>query len=139
LNSAWSAPRKPMPPRPSKLDAFKPVIDARPPMTMRPLFPPLSSRWRFPGRCYGRPRRRSSAYPPQSAGSSGWGIDGTIRATAAAFTEPTLRSLDPIHLATAQVLTNESGAVLLAFVTYDRRLLHSAKAAGLPTASPGQR
>jgi len=27
LGSAWPAPRKPMPPRPSKLDAFKPVID----------------------------------------------------------------------------------------------------------------
>ena len=65
-------------------------------------------------------------------------IDNTIRATAAAFAEPTLRSLDAIHLATAQVLTNESGSELLAFVTYDRRLLHSAKAAGLPTASPGQ-
>jgi uncharacterized protein len=65
-------------------------------------------------------------------------IDSTIRATAAAFAEPTLRSLDAIHLATAQVLTNESGSPLLAFVTYDRRLLDSAKAAGLPTASPGQ-
>ena len=65
-------------------------------------------------------------------------IDSTIRATAAAFTEPTLRSLDAIHLATAQVLTTESGATLTAFVTYDRRLLDSAKAAGLPTASPGQ-
>ncbi|MEV7627546.1 type II toxin-antitoxin system VapC family toxin [Actinoplanes sp. NPDC089786] len=65
-------------------------------------------------------------------------IDNTIRATAAAFTEPTLRSLDAIHLATAQVLTNESGTTLIAFVTYDRRLLDSAKAAGLPTASPGQ-
>jgi hypothetical protein len=65
-------------------------------------------------------------------------IDGTIRATAAAFTEPTLRSLDAIHLAPAQVLTHESGAALLAFVTYDRHLLDSAKAVGLPTASPGQ-
>jgi len=65
-------------------------------------------------------------------------IDSTIRATTAAFAEPTLRSLDAIHLATAQVLTNESGAELLAFVTYDRRLLDAAKAAGLPTASPGQ-
>jgi predicted nucleic acid-binding protein len=65
-------------------------------------------------------------------------IDSTIRATAAAFAEPTLRSLDAIHLATAQVLTNESGAELLAFVTYDRRLLDAAKAAGLPAASPGQ-
>ena len=65
-------------------------------------------------------------------------IDSTIRATAAAFDEPTLRGLDAIHLATAQVLTNESGTALIAFVTYDRRLLDSAKAAGLPTASPGQ-
>jgi predicted nucleic acid-binding protein len=64
-------------------------------------------------------------------------IDSTVRATAAAFTEPTLRSLDAIHLATAQILTNESGTTLIAFVTYDRRLLDSAKAAGLPTASPG--
>ncbi len=65
-------------------------------------------------------------------------IDGTIRATAAAFAEPTLRSLDAIHLATAHVLVNESGATLTAFVTYDRRLLTSAQTAGLPTASPGQ-
>jgi predicted nucleic acid-binding protein len=65
-------------------------------------------------------------------------IDGTIRATAAAYAEPTLRSLDSIHLATAQVLTNESGTPLLAFVTYDKRLLECAKAAGFPTASPGQ-
>ncbi|MER5456848.1 type II toxin-antitoxin system VapC family toxin [Micromonospora sp. NPDC002389] len=65
-------------------------------------------------------------------------VDSTIRATAAAFTESTLRSLDAIHLATAQVLTSESGTALIAFVTYDRRLLESAKQAGLPVASPGQ-
>ena len=65
-------------------------------------------------------------------------IDATIRATAAAFNEPMLRSLDAIHLATAQVLTQESDAELIAFVTYDKRLLASAQAAGLPTASPGQ-
>ncbi|MFI5926859.1 hypothetical protein ACIA3K_12830 [Micromonospora sp. NPDC051543] len=59
-------------------------------------------------------------------------------ATAAAFAEPMLRSLDAIHLATAQVLTNESGTALVAFVTYDRRLLECAKEAGLPVASPGQ-
>jgi predicted nucleic acid-binding protein len=64
-------------------------------------------------------------------------IDATIRATAAAFAEPTLRSLDAIHLATAQVLANESGTDLTAFVTYDQRLLASVRAAGLPTASPG--
>jgi predicted nucleic acid-binding protein len=65
-------------------------------------------------------------------------IDSTVRATAAAFTEPTLRSLDAIHLATAQLLANESRTTLTAFVTYDRRLLESARTAGLPTASPGQ-
>jgi predicted nucleic acid-binding protein len=65
-------------------------------------------------------------------------IDATIRATAAAFAEPALRSLDAIHLATAQVLANEAGATLTAFVTYDQRLLASARTAGFPTASPGQ-
>ncbi|WFF02865.1 type II toxin-antitoxin system VapC family toxin [Micromonospora sp. WMMD964] len=65
-------------------------------------------------------------------------IDSTIRATAAAFAEPMLRSLDAIHLATAQVLTNESGTELVAFVSYDRRLLDCAKEVGLPVASPGQ-
>jgi predicted nucleic acid-binding protein len=65
-------------------------------------------------------------------------IDATIRATAAAFAEPTLCSLDAIHLATAQVLATESGAELIAFVTYDQRLLAAARTVGLPTASPGQ-
>ncbi|MEU7590157.1 type II toxin-antitoxin system VapC family toxin [Micromonospora sp. NPDC049230] len=65
-------------------------------------------------------------------------IDGTVRATAAAFADPALRSLDAIHLATAQVLASESGTALIAFVSYDRRLLDCAKAAGLPVASPGQ-
>ncbi|MBL7256737.1 type II toxin-antitoxin system VapC family toxin [Paractinoplanes lichenicola] len=65
-------------------------------------------------------------------------IDSTVRATAATFSEPMLRSLDAIHLATAQVVTNEAGAPLTAFVTYDRRLLDCAKAVGLPVASPGQ-
>ena len=64
-------------------------------------------------------------------------IDATIRATAAAFAEPTLRSLDAIHLATAQVLANEAGATLTAFVTYDQRLRASDRAAGLPIACPG--
>jgi predicted nucleic acid-binding protein len=45
---------------------------------------------------------------------------------------PGLRSLDAIHLATAQSL----GAGLTEFVTYDRRLLSAARAAGLPVAAP---
>lgn len=64
-------------------------------------------------------------------------IDGTVRATAAAYAEPALRSLDAIHLATAQLIANESGGGLTAFVTYDQRLLATAAALGLPTASPG--
>ena len=48
------------------------------------------------------------------------------------LTEPGLRSLDAIHLATAQSL----GPALTAFVTYDRRLLNAADRAGLPTAAP---
>lgn len=64
-------------------------------------------------------------------------MDATVRDTAAAFTDPMLRSLDAIHLATAQTLINASGGDLTAFVTYDQRLLASAAAWGLPVASPG--
>lgn len=64
-------------------------------------------------------------------------MDATVRATAAAYADPLLRSLDAIHLATAQLLAGEPGAVLEAFVTYDRRLLTVAAAVGMPIASPG--
>ena len=64
-------------------------------------------------------------------------IDATVRATAGAYVEPTLRSLDAIHLATAEVLARQSATEFIAFVTYDRRLLAAAKAVGLPVASPG--
>jgi len=46
--------------------------------------------------------------------------------------EPGLRSLDAIHLATAQAL----GAGLTDFVTYDRRLLAAVRHAGLPASAP---
>ncbi len=65
-------------------------------------------------------------------------IDATVRAAAGAFADPMLRSLDAIHLATAQVLVNASGSPLTAFVTYDQRLLASARSWGLPVACPGQ-
>jgi predicted nucleic acid-binding protein len=65
-------------------------------------------------------------------------MDATIRATAAGYTEPTLRASDAIHLATAAILANESGRDLTAFVTYDQRLIEAAQAAGLPVASPGR-
>jgi predicted nucleic acid-binding protein len=61
-------------------------------------------------------------------------IDETVRALAAAYPDPTLRSLDAIHLATARGVF---GQRLTAFLTYDQRLLNAAKDANLPTASPG--
>jgi len=63
-------------------------------------------------------------------------IDNTVRATAAAYQDPQLRSLDAIHLASAHSLVLD-GVSISAFVTYDKRLLAAAANAGLPTASPG--
>jgi predicted nucleic acid-binding protein len=63
-------------------------------------------------------------------------MDATVRATAAAFQEPSLRSLDAIHLATAQLLASRPDSAFEAFVTYDQRLLAAVAAAGLPVASP---
>jgi predicted nucleic acid-binding protein len=62
-------------------------------------------------------------------------MDAVVRATAAAFQEPLLRSLDAIHLATALTLAGDGG--LQSFVTYDKRLLAAAADNGLPVASPG--
>jgi hypothetical protein len=61
-------------------------------------------------------------------------IDETVRAVAASYPDPNLRSLDAIHLATARGIF---GQHLTAFVSYDQRLLAAAAATGLPTASPG--
>ena len=61
-------------------------------------------------------------------------IDETVRATAAAYEDPMVRSLDAIHLATADAILGDD---LSEFVSYDKRLLASAGAIGLPTASPG--
>lgn len=64
-------------------------------------------------------------------------INEVVRATAAAYLDPMLRSLDAIHLATAQVLTAETAAPLVAFVSYDKRLLDVAAAEGMVVAAPG--
>jgi predicted nucleic acid-binding protein len=59
--------------------------------------------------------------------------DGSV-AWAAAWVEPaSVRSLDAIHLATAQKL--EVG--LDAIVTYDRRMAEAARVAGMRVAAPG--
>lgn len=62
-------------------------------------------------------------------------IDPLIRQVAAAYRDPALRSLDAIHLATAQKAS--AGTALTAFVTYDRRLAAAARAIGLAVAAPG--
>jgi predicted nucleic acid-binding protein len=63
-------------------------------------------------------------------------IDAAVRATAAAYVDPLLRSLDAIHLATADELV-ASGKTVSAFVTYDARLADSARAVGLSVVAPG--
>lgn len=62
-------------------------------------------------------------------------IDTVVRATAAAYPDDTLRSLDAIHLATAQ--TASVTAPLTALVAYDRRLRQAAADLGIPVAAPG--
>lgn len=63
-------------------------------------------------------------------------IDSVIRATAAAYPELSLRSLDAIHLATAQVAS--STASLTALITYDTRLGEAAQALGMTVVAPGK-
>lgn len=62
-------------------------------------------------------------------------IDPVIRATAAAYTDPALRSVHAVHLATAQVAA--SAAPLTAFVAYDTRLSQAAQNLGLTVVLPG--
>lgn len=63
-------------------------------------------------------------------------LDAAVRATAAAYVDPLLRSLDAIHLATADQLV-ASGKDLSAFVTYDKRLAEAARASSFPVVAPG--
>lgn len=65
---------------------------------------------------------------------SRYDIDEVVRAAAAAYPDTELRSLDAIHLATADAVFRSR---LTAFVAYDERLLTAAAGAGLPTAAPG--
>lgn len=59
-------------------------------------------------------------------------LDQRIRILARTVQPVTVRSLDAIHLGTA--LQSRPG--LTSFVTYDKRLLDAARAAGLPVGSP---
>ncbi|MPZ27333.1 MAG: PIN domain-containing protein [Micromonosporaceae bacterium] len=59
-------------------------------------------------------------------------ITDAVLDAAAGIPGPTLRSLDAIHLATAEELR----PVLAWFVAYDKRLAEAARSRGLPVASP---
>ncbi|MGL5816375.1 MAG: type II toxin-antitoxin system VapC family toxin [Phycicoccus sp.] len=61
-------------------------------------------------------------------------IDDVVRATAASYDVAGLRSLDAIHLATAEAVF---GPVLTAVVSYDLRLLEVVEGRGLSVAHPG--
>jgi uncharacterized protein len=63
-------------------------------------------------------------------------IDAAIRATAAAYVEPHMRSLDAVHLATADELV-ACGKTISAFVTYDARLAEVARTAAFTVVAPG--
>jgi len=75
--------------------------------------------------------------PPVLGTIARFEIDAAVRGLAASYTNTALRSLDAIHLATAQVLAVEVGGSPVMFVSYDKRLLGAATAAGLITVSPG--
>ena len=59
-------------------------------------------------------------------------LNPRIRILARTAKPATVRSLDAIHLGTAL----HSRSELISFVTYDKRLLDAAQAAGLPVDSP---
>jgi len=77
-----------------------------------------------------------SAIPSVLARLDRFEIDQVIRATAAAYPDPALRSLDAIHLATAQIAA--STAPLTAMVAYDSRLSDAARALGITIVTPGR-
>ena len=66
-------------------------------------------------------------------------ITPEIRRTAATYQDPLLRSLDAIHLATAQFVAGLPGEGLSDFVSYDKRLIIAARAVGLHVEHPGAR
>lgn len=66
-------------------------------------------------------------------------LNAPIRAMAGAYQDPLLRSLDAIHLATAQIVAETTGTEISAFVTYDKRLIAAARAVGVHVEHPGAR
>ena len=57
-------------------------------------------------------------------------MDAAVRATAGAYVTDALRSLDAVHLATAEVLV-AAGKTVSAFVTYDARQAGAVEPTGI--------
>lgn len=64
-------------------------------------------------------------------------MDAAVRATAGAYVTDALRSLDAVHLATAEVLV-ASGKSVSAFVTYDTRQAGAVEPTGIRVETPGR-
>lgn len=64
-------------------------------------------------------------------------LSPAVAARAAEYTDANLRSLDAIHVATAEHLITVTREPLDAFVAYDDRLLAAAQSVGLLAVSPG--
>ena len=89
-----------------------------------------------------RALRRSSpahlaAMPAVLARISRIEMDAAVRATAGAYLTDALRSLDAVHLATAEVLV-ASGKTVSAFVTYDARQAGAVEPTGIRVEIPGR-
>ena len=63
-------------------------------------------------------------------------VDEEILSQAGAYSEPTLRSLDAIHLATARSIADAASDEFEVLISYDRRLADAAKANGLRVIAP---
>ena len=82
---------------------------------------------------------------PTNLGRAGEVLDGigivtlspAIVTRAAGFDERDLRSLDAIHLATAEHVAKAAKSEFLGFLGYDSRLLEAAQSIGLPVLAPG--
>ncbi|HWG74057.1 MAG TPA: type II toxin-antitoxin system VapC family toxin [Acidimicrobiales bacterium] len=64
-------------------------------------------------------------------------VSPSVITRAAAYPDPDLRSLDAIHLATAEHVVSVTHGALEAFVAYDERLVAAARHMGLPVVAPG--
>ncbi len=89
-----------------------------------------------------RALRRSSpahlaAMPAVLARISRIEMDAAVRATAGAYVTDALRSLDAVHLATAEVLV-AAGKTVSAFVTYDTRQAGAVEPTGIRVEIPGR-